>query len=1080
MSYYIKNTKLFYVIALIIVFSHNLKAGTTGKISGIVLDKITKEPLIGCNILVESTGLGAATDLDGNYFILNVPPGSYNVKALMIGYSTLRMTSVEVVVDLTSTVDFSLSTEAIEGQEVTVVAVKKTVRLDQTSMASVVSSKQIESLPVTEINDLIELQAGVVRDPSGGLHVRGGRSGEVSFWVDGLSTTDSYDGSVGQEIETSSIQELQVISGTFNAEYGNAMSGIVNVVTKDGGEKLQGGMEIYAGGFHTFDSKLHSISSPFANWQPFEDVNGNGQWESPEWFNDFNNNLQWDQDEPWDDANENGIWDMGEPLNSDLGSDGQRGDPTDDGSMVPSVTSNNNGQRNEPSLGEGDGIAQWGEHVFSLDENGYIDKLNVILNPYQIKNFNGYLSGPIPGLSNYLTFYSNIRYFNTLGKYYGKQLFLPDGSGGNEKISSLNPFSKISVQGKLTFKPTSMMKISYSLFYAEKSFKNYDSFYKYNPTGLMNHFEKDLSHIFNLTHTLSQRTYYELKMIDFQSSYWQYLYKDENDERYVDPEIMRVPAWSFAPGGTQNGRYSRETNYNVLKFDIVNQFNQFNQVKSGFEIKIYDLWADDKSLQYGTTGDWSLTEHGDTLGFNPQAGSRLYPYTPVIFPTHQPEHDYFRAKPLELSTYFQDKIELEDLIVNIGLRFDYFDSKWHTPKNDLYPGNRKYYLATTEDDTSVFWEHEFESLHPNVTIIDSLNTKGAVKVNELINTDIIDTEAWDEVLNSFRWEYGYNKTKPAYQLSPRIGISYPITDKGAIHVSYGYFFQIPQFSFLYENPEFEISNSTSGGILGNAALKPEKTVMYEVGVKQEIASFTSFDLTLFYRDTRDWVGVSAPINKYPIGVYYKWENKDYANTRGFTIAIKRDLVGGFGASLDYSWMVAEGTFSDPSEAYFNAQSEDEAPRISLIPLNWDQTHTLNASVSFGRKNWSASVIGKFWSGKPYTPEPKMGVVSGASAFSGFAENSDRRPSFINFDFRSSYFISIFDYRISVFCNIYNMFDFQNEMIVWNDTGRATYTLTSQDVSETDITRIGNLNEHILRPNYFSEPRKINIGLSMNF
>ena len=106
---------------------------------------------------------------------------------------------------------------------------------------------------------------------------------------------------------------------------------------------------------------------------------------------------------------------------------------------------------------------------------------------------------------------------------------------------------------------------------------------------------------------------------------------------------------------------------------------------------------------------------------------------------------------------------------------------------------------------------------------------------------------------------------PSYQISPRIGIAYPITDKGVIHVSYGHFFQVPNFSFLYENPEFEITNNNNGGILGNAALKPEKTVMYEIGFKQEIAYRTAIDLTVFYRDTRDWVGMSTAIKKYPVG-----------------------------------------------------------------------------------------------------------------------------------------------------------------------------------------------------------------------
>ena len=236
MSYY-SNTK--HIILYFLIQVTLLLGGTTGKIAGKVTD-MSGEPLIGCNIIVEGTSLGAATNLAGEYYILNIPPGSYNLKAIMIGYSIVQMKDLHVIVDLTAKANFSLTTEAIEGEEIVVTAEKPIVRLDQTSMSAVVSAEDLDNLPVSDIGDVIELQAGVVRDQGGGFHIRGGRSGEVSFWVDGVSTSDAYDGSSGLEVENSGIQEIQVISGTFNAEYGQAMSGIVNGVTKDGGDKYEG------------------------------------------------------------------------------------------------------------------------------------------------------------------------------------------------------------------------------------------------------------------------------------------------------------------------------------------------------------------------------------------------------------------------------------------------------------------------------------------------------------------------------------------------------------------------------------------------------------------------------------------------------------------------------------------------------------------------------------------------------------------------------------------------------------------------------------------------------------------------
>ncbi|MFL3007344.1 MAG: TonB-dependent receptor [Candidatus Neomarinimicrobiota bacterium] len=1133
MKYVQKILKFSFLLILVVQF---VSAGTTGKISGKVVDE-KNQPLIGCNIIIKNTSLGAATNLEGEYFIINIPPGSYDISASMIGYSTVTIEGTQVMVDLTAKADFFLNPESIEGEEIIVTAEKPTVRLDQTSMSAVVSSEDIENLPVTEVGDIIELQAGIVRDPNGGFHVRGGRSSEVSFWVDGVATTDSYDGSSGLEIENAGIQEVQIISGTFNAEYGQAMSGIVNVVTKDGGENYEGNLEIYSGGYQTNHSDIYSISSPFSQWQSFSDLNNDGNWDYGEILYDLNNNGTWDEGEIYWDRNGNQSWDGdegSEPLNDDLGYDGYLGDYYD---------YNGDGKTTQPSPGEGNGRKDWGEHEFSQDKNGYTKYLNIFENTFQQSNLSGSLSGPIPFSKSRLTFYSTFRYYQSSGRYYGRKLFTPTGSFGNESIVPLSPFSKLSGQLKLTYKIKSGMKASYTSYLTEKSYKNYDSYFKYNPDGVLNNYESDQSHMLSLTHSISQNTFYEVKYIDFSSGYRQSLFDPSNvpystnvvsenglesyDLRdsisirtgydifqdiprysitmledgsyevvdfsdqtgYVANDQFITPAWSFGIGGTQNGRFSRNTSFKQFKFDLSSQINPTHFIKTGILFKVYDMWADDKFLNYKTVGEWSVTQNGDTLGYNPLAGARMNPFTPIINPSYTSEHDYFRVQPKEISLFLQDKIELDELIINAGVRFDYFDPDWKIPKNDRLPGNLKYYLAATESDTSVFWENEFSSMHNGVVILDSLNEQGAVALENLFTTGVefdstiqTYTEAFEEQLSSyretFRWEYGYNKVKPSFQLSPRIGIAYPITDRGVIHVSYGHFFQVPNFSFLYENPEFEITNNNNGGILGNADLKPEKTVMYEIGFKQEIAYRTAIDLTVFYRDTRDWVGVSTTIKKYPVGNYRKYENKDYANTRGFTLVLDRQFSGGFGGGIDYTWMIAEGTYSNPQDAYFDAQ-DNQAPRLSMLPLNWDQTHTLNLRATLGGKNWIVSSIGKIWTGKPYTPEFKTGSISGAGAFAGFADNSERKPNIFDLDLRASYSLSLLGLNSKIYCNIYNLLDIRNEFSVWNDTGRSTYTLTAKDVPLTDSGRIGHLNEHLLRPEWFGDPRRINIGLNVS-
>ena len=184
-----------------------LPAGTTGKIAGQVVDAASKEALPGANIVIEGTMMGAVTDIDGHYVILNLPPGAYVVTAKMIGYTAMRMENVNVSIDLTTTLDFKLSSTVLNlGESITVLAERPMVVKDQTATTAVMGAENIQALPVTEVAEAIELQAGLIRDAGGGLHVRGGRSGEMSYWIDGIPVTDVYDGSSVVDVNKNMVQ----------------------------------------------------------------------------------------------------------------------------------------------------------------------------------------------------------------------------------------------------------------------------------------------------------------------------------------------------------------------------------------------------------------------------------------------------------------------------------------------------------------------------------------------------------------------------------------------------------------------------------------------------------------------------------------------------------------------------------------------------------------------------------------------------------------------------------------------------------------------------------------------------------
>lgn len=220
-----------------------------GKVTGTLIDSETKEPLIGATVGIKGTTKGAITDIDGNYLMLNVAPGTYILEARYIGYATVSVEEVIVRTGLTTEIDFELKPESFEGEELVVVAEREVILKDVTSSESRVSSDEIEKLPVQELNDIVRLQSGVNVSDDGGIHIRGGRSSEVSYVVDGIRVTDDYDRSNGIRIENESVQELQVISGTFNAEHGQAMSGIVNVVTKSGDNDFEASVRGWGGGY---------------------------------------------------------------------------------------------------------------------------------------------------------------------------------------------------------------------------------------------------------------------------------------------------------------------------------------------------------------------------------------------------------------------------------------------------------------------------------------------------------------------------------------------------------------------------------------------------------------------------------------------------------------------------------------------------------------------------------------------------------------------------------------------------------------------------------------------------------------
>ena len=239
-------------LLLILSISNLLVSQTTGKITGTIKDAETNEVLIGANIIIDGTYSGAATDIDGTYYILNVKPGTYSVTVNMIGYKQVKMENVRVSVNRTSTINAMLEPTVIEGETVIVEVDAITTRKDQTSTIKNISTDQIAKLPVENIGAVVGMQAGVVEG-----HFRGGRYNEVTYLIDGIQVDEVFGGSNSAvEIEPEVIQDLEIITGTFNAEYGKAMSGVVNAVTKDGSNRFEGSVSTAFGNYFTKNNDI--------------------------------------------------------------------------------------------------------------------------------------------------------------------------------------------------------------------------------------------------------------------------------------------------------------------------------------------------------------------------------------------------------------------------------------------------------------------------------------------------------------------------------------------------------------------------------------------------------------------------------------------------------------------------------------------------------------------------------------------------------------------------------------------------------------------------------------------------------
>jgi outer membrane receptor protein involved in Fe transport len=939
-------------------------AGTTGKITGRVVDAATKESLPGAAVVVEGASLGAGADHDGYYTIINVPPGTYVLSLRLVGYARTLVRGVEVSADRTTRVDIAATSEEVSMREVVVQAERPPIQRDKTYSGAIVGAQSIEAMPVTTVAEVVSQQAGVVSS-GGELHFRGGRGREVAYMIDGIPISNAYSQSGGAEVavENNMVQEIAVLSGTFNAEYGSAQSGVVSIVTRPPARSLSGSAAVYAG---DWVSTRQDVFLGIGRVNPVSERDIQLSLSGPLVFENLGFFLS---------ARHN---------------------------------------RSESPY--------WYERRFTA-----LDGWRIAAYDHWFREHNPSLVGQTQAIT------------------------IPDSlSTGDGSSSTLGTSESTTFTGKIEYNPVSSLKIGYQIFGSFDESRGGDLSRRYQPDEQSQGRSRAFNHIVTIKHFPSEGFFYNIGFY-YQHANGESYYRKDNRVAQFPGDAGIQPISSSSNGfslGSTGGFYTGAESKNFRDLMLVNgdmnwQVDRFNLLKAGFEYKQHRI--NTYSWGYVSTPEWQnykwpTSEILDAAALSYEeywAGLSSYWQTwQAAFGTTQyrkaleTEVNLWRdysIQPRQWSVYTQDKLELGEIIVNGGVRLDAFDPHENVP---------------------VVWNTEsFNIGHPSNT------RRASVK----------------------------------YQISPRFGLSFPISDAGAFHAAYGHFFQMPSFQYMYNTPvQVLTALQLEGTTLGNADLEPEKTISYEIGLQQEITPGLQVDVTAYYKDFRNLLGVERITTIDAVG-YQRFINRDYGYAKGITVTVRKSL-GMITGSLNYTLSYANGSSSDPTAIQLiNAATQYGGQPVQFVDrqvlaLDWDQRHTLNAFVNLAQENdWSVGIYGSISSGLPYSPS----FIERFDILTQEYRQSGEKPARWSVDLKAVKFIDFFGQRLGVFLKVDNVFDHLNEETVYASTGRSTNPARLPDQKELLLNALAQeglftLSEIDNHPEYYSLPRKITLGFEWRF
>ncbi len=1003
----------------------------TGKIAGKVTDRETGEPLIGANVVIEGTDRGAATNINGEYVILNVPIGEVTLVASYIGYQQITIRDVLIKSNETRTVDFQLPSEAFKVGEVEIIAEKPLVDKNVTNNKSTVTQEQIENLPVRGVDGIVALQAGIVSQ-DGEIYVRGSRGDATAYVVDGVNANDPVYGGRSLTVINNAIKEINFQAGGYSAEFGGANGGLIMTTTRTGSRKLQFGFEAitdswndpgdenFLGSYnYGYSQYVLTAGGPIYGPVRFFVAGQNTFSRTPATYrnpmtlaDDYDMLLRATDAHALlapEEQEKVGIFDPR------LGSSARKIDYTYPGGLIY-----NNAVE-----------------AYAINGNMTID-----LNPINIR----------------------------IGGTYGYSA----GRDGDYTVGTVNPVpSDGPIQRGYQVGRTA-------------SFNEATNQWEYDPVGTITYGNQhrslsieneDWSANLKLTHLLSQNTFYELFInyfgnfnlaMDAEHQHDIFAYGDSIANSALGYDfrgdgVAPLPIQLFGDqyevyGSPARGYAYQKDRYSSIsaKLNFVHQIGRTHEIKVGGEASQYDI------------------RQFDIAAFTLKSFSRA---NPDATPTQQAVNsrtNYFGydqwgaslddgpngpKNPVFASVYALDKIELEDLVINLGLRWDYIDTD---TKEFVNPNNVQF------DDEGMILQ-------------DPSNLKDV------------------EISSTF---------------SPRIGFSFPVTDQTVFYAQYGKFVQQSRLRDVYLGNALAADNIRGGYAIQNPVgfgVRPETTIQYDFGFRQQIGDNLAFDIGAFYKDIRDQIQqqqILAASGAQHLA-YYVWTNGDFATTSGVSLKINLRRVERVQASVDYTYSDARGTGSAPSTAFRAIWlSPTETPFLPkyTTALDFDQTHrgTINIDYRFGRddgpmlggmhplERLGLNILFKFNSGHPYTRVDENSYENRRQPVEVL--NESRTPWMFQLDARLDKTVSIAGLDVNFYIWVINLLDTKNVEDVFMQSGSASddgylSTIAGKQQLQTyqefgnvfaDLYRDYYYQTVLMNANLYGPPRQVRLGLRLNF